>query len=66
MIIPLEQKADSFCDCEACAFIRTRNKWLADHYDCPVEHVLTSDTCAEVGRLNCRRHKSIFMNKIKD
>ena len=60
--IPLFQKAETGCDCDACILIRKRNKFYEQHYDCPIQEILSSNTKDEVIYLKCLRHNHIFNN----
>lgn len=62
MIVPLFQKAENGCFCDACTLIYKREEFYKQHYDCPIKETLSSDTIAEVIYLTCIRHNCKFSN----
>lgn len=62
MNIPLFQKAENGCYCDACVLIRKRKEYYKKHYDCPIQEILSSDTIAEVIYLHCLKHNHTFKN----
>lgn len=62
MNVPLFQKAENGCCCDACILIRKRTKFYDEHYDCPIQETLSSDTIAEVIYLKCLNHNRTFKN----
>lgn len=63
MNIPLYQKAENGCYCDACTLIRKREKFYKEHYDCPIEEIFSSKTIAyEIIYLKCLRHNHTFNN----
>lgn len=62
MNISLFQKVENDCYCDACTLIHKRKKFYEEHWDCPIQEILSSDTIAEVIYLKCLRHNRTFNN----